>query len=540
MNGCISRPPDISSSTNALLEHQTFLQLPRKMPVDYSKWDALELSDDSDIEVHPNVDKRSFIRAKQNQIHQQREERKYKITTYKYERIVNEGLLARIDALLKSLESHKKDVEGKTDTSSVDEVVFDALMEVSSDSSLGADLPPTPPPGVHSKEAQLSYSRMMGALVDQVKVEVDKTKTEGMARYSAFIKEVAGHQNKVQGLQKSLDAELAKLEKEGAGKITSESIHTGFNSSHVAKPTPSAAVSRSMTTELLNAPQASGDTKAGSEADDEGGFGAVNIASGEDDDDIEASPTAKKFGKIAYGDYRSSLEFIGSHPEILVEKETDGLLVEAFDAQSKAKSTKDEEYARQCVHQALLLQYCRQLGKDGVGLFFKRVQTQGHQARKLFLDDVNSTYARIKSRTAEIAKEAAAEGGDREQIQLHAVDPNTTINIVTPPPMAECQNDDEKTAREIFDTFPPGLQRALESGSLDKVNEVLGKMSVDEAEQIVEQLGNGGMLSLEEGLIDATTEEGRKTMEEIERSRRMPGDADTTDGAKVVEVEEMD
>ncbi|KAA8564058.1 hypothetical protein EYC84_012047 [Monilinia fructicola] len=27
------------------------------MPINYSKWDALELSDDSDVEVHPNVDK---------------------------------------------------------------------------------------------------------------------------------------------------------------------------------------------------------------------------------------------------------------------------------------------------------------------------------------------------------------------------------------------------------------------------------------------------------------------------------------------------
>ncbi|KAI9621058.1 hypothetical protein H4Q26_013252 [Puccinia striiformis f. sp. tritici PST-130] len=46
------------------------------MPLNYSKWDALELSDDSDIECHPNVDKRSFIRLKQRQIHQKRDERK--------------------------------------------------------------------------------------------------------------------------------------------------------------------------------------------------------------------------------------------------------------------------------------------------------------------------------------------------------------------------------------------------------------------------------------------------------------------------------
>lgn len=114
------------------------------MPLDYSKWDALELSDDSDIEVHPNVDKRSFIRAKQNQIHQERLSRKHRITTLKYERVINDGLLARIDALLKSLDSHKAEVESKKDASEVDEVVFDALMDVTSDGSLGSDNPPAP------------------------------------------------------------------------------------------------------------------------------------------------------------------------------------------------------------------------------------------------------------------------------------------------------------------------------------------------------------------------------------------------------------
>ncbi|KAK5736522.1 hsp90 co-chaperone Cdc37 [Elasticomyces elasticus] len=104
--------------------------------------------------------------------------------------------------------------------------------------------------------------------------------------------------------------------------------------------------------------------------------------------------------------------------------------------------------------------------------------------------------------------------------------------------MDQCTTDDERASRKIFETFPPGLQRALQSGELEKVNEVLGKMSVDEAEIVVEQLGNGGMLSLEEGVIDATTEEGRKAMEEIERSHRMPGDAvDEEEGGRVVEVE---
>ena len=107
-----------------------------------------------------------------------------------------------------------------------------------------------------------------------------------------------------------------------------------------------------------------------------------------------------------------------------------------------------------------------------------------------------------------------------QQIQLHAVDPNTQINIVTPPPADQCTTDDERAARAIYDSFPPGLQRALASESLDEVNKVLGKMSVDEAEQVVEQLGNGVMLSLEEGVIDATTEEGQKAVEEYERQNK--------------------
>ena len=499
------------------------------MPVDYSKWDALELSDDSDIEVHPNVDKKSFIRAKQNQIHQQRVERKHRITTLKYERVINDGLLSRIDALLKSLDAHKKDVEGKKENDDVDEVVFDALTDVTGDGSLGPDQPPAPPENVHTKTEQPSYSTMMGALVDQVKTEVEKRKSgEGLPRYDAYITEVTAHLQKVQGLQKDLAVELTKLEKEEGSKITSESIHVGFDTSHVSKSAPATttaapvktSTSKSTQPELLNPGQGlEGAQTPGSEADVEDG--SLGAAPGEDIDDMEASPLAKQFGKIKSGDYAASLQFIGKHSEILAEKETDGLLVEAFNAQSNATNKKEEEYARQCVHQALLLQYCRQLGRDGVGLFFKRVQTPNHQARKLFLDDVNSTYARIKSRTAELAKQQAEEG-NKEQIQLHAVDPGTTINIVTPPPIDQCQTDDEMTARQIFDSFPPGLRRALESGSLDKMNEVLGKMSVDEAEQVVEQLGNAGMLSLEDGVIDATTDEGKKTMEEIERTKKMP------------------
>lgn len=134
----------------------------------------------------------------------------------------------------------------------------------------------------------------------------------------------------------------------------------------------------------------------------------------------------------------------------------------------------------------------------------------------MFLNDVNETYGRIKSRSAELNKDSSASNDPAgvEQIQLHAVDPNTkiTINI----PAANSEDPIEIEARKIFDTFPTDLQKALQTESLDEVNKVLGKMSVEDAEVVVEQLGNGGMLSLEEGIVDATTAEGQKKLKELE------------------------
>ncbi|KAL4909149.1 hypothetical protein BDW74DRAFT_146078 [Aspergillus multicolor] len=465
------------------------------MVLDYSKWDALELSDDSDIEVHPNVDKRSFIRAKQAQIHQQREHRRLNIQTLKYERIINDGLLSRIEKLLTSF----KDKDGSS--SSPEEVIFSTLMELASNPA--DDQPPSPPEGVHNQEKeQPKYSQMMSALVDQVKKEVEESKPENI--FQAYVKGVQGHKDKVQELQKELFTKLAELEKEEGSKITSESIHTGFDTSHVSKAkAASSTKGKTSSVELLN-PNATPGPSEHDANDDDGDV--------EDPDSIQASPLAKKFAKIDRNDYRALHQYISDNPSIVAEKETDGLLVEAFNSQMDGK----EEYARQCVHQGLLLQYCRSLGPDGISLFFKRITTREHQAGTLFRNDVNETYNKIKTRAAELAKDSSASNDPArvEQIQLHAVDPNTKITINIP----RSQSDEpiEIEARKIFESFSKDLQKALASESLDEVNKVLGKMSVPEAEDVVEKLGESGMLSLEEGIVDATTEEGRKKLAEIE------------------------
>lgn len=102
---------------------------------------------------------------------------------------------------------------------------------------------------------------------------------------------------------------------------------------------------------------------SGTEAD------AGDVADDEDGDEhIEPTALGREFGKIQIGQYRECLLFISGHPGVVAEKETDGLLIDAFNSQIAGK----DAYAKQFVHQALLLQYCRQLGRDGINLFFKR------------------------------------------------------------------------------------------------------------------------------------------------------------------------
>ncbi|KAK6067845.1 hypothetical protein SCUP515_09907 [Seiridium cupressi] len=467
------------------------------MPVDYSKWDALELSDDSDVEVHPNVDKRSFIRAKQNQIHAERQQRKHQIETLKYERQINDGLIKRISALLTSLKNHASEAEARNPA----EVAFQAVME-SAPSSAEEDKPPKRPEGVHSEvENPPTYTKMMATLLDQVNKALDEKKPTD--RYQAMVEEIGDHLAKVEDLQKQLHVKLAELEKADQGKITSDSYRTGFDSSHVAKAKPEEAEKKTENkVELLNPKFDINNPNSLSEAEPKGD---------DDDEEVQASLDAQKFAKIKSNDYRESNNFISSHSHILSEKEQDGILVLAFDAQLEGR----DDFARNCVHQALLLQYCRALGKDGVALFFKRITTKGHNAQDVFFKDVQDTYMRIKNRCREINAERAAGGNeDREQIQLHAVEPGTVINIKVPPEKSE--DADEQRCRQIFDSFKPDVRKALATGSLDKVNEVLGKMKVDEAEALVGLLGEANVLSLESEIIDATTEEGQKHLKEME------------------------
>jgi cell division cycle protein 37 len=89
----------------------------------------------------------------------------------------------------------------------------------------------------------------------------------------------------------------------------------------------------------------------------------------EDDDALpELTASLEEFSKIPLRAYERAFQFIQSHRDVIVPGASDALLVAAFRAQSDGKA----KYAKQCVHQSLLLQYCEKLGGDGVRVFFRK------------------------------------------------------------------------------------------------------------------------------------------------------------------------
>lgn len=99
---------------------------------------------------------------------------------------------------------------------------------------------------------------------------------------------------------------------------------------------------------------------SGAEADSEESEQPTN------DDDIVPTDVGKKFGEIKITDLKKSMMFIEDYPEVVSERNQDGLMVFAFNAQLEGK----ESLAKQYVHQALLLQYVKQVGRGGIKTFF--------------------------------------------------------------------------------------------------------------------------------------------------------------------------
>lgn len=273
---------------------------------------------------------------------------------------MNEVLLKRLSKLISTLESTSK-------SRSPEEVVLQALVDISSEESEDK----TPPLPANTP----TYAQMMASLVDSIKREIDQEVPGD--RVKAFLDKLRQHMVKLTDVYNQSGRRLAELEKEDNAKITSDHLHDGFSAGHVNKTTPLPATAggkkkptqRVQTMEQLNLGAKPIDSR-NDPTSSEGDADLEESAEDDNEDHIEPTKLGKEFAKIRIGDYRKCMEYISQNPAVVAERETDGLLIEAFNSQIDGK----DDYAKQCVHQALLLQYCRQLGRDGVALFFKRYE----------------------------------------------------------------------------------------------------------------------------------------------------------------------
>jgi cell division cycle protein 37 len=148
------------------------------------------------------------------------------------------------------------------------------------------------------------------------------------------------------------------------------------------------------------------------------------------------------------------------------------------------------------------------------------------RAEKVFVDDMESTYAHLVTRAAALSESSS---GGTEQIQLVPENSSMTIsfNVPTGPPPENLilegpgtEDLDIEEARktlqmrwDVFEGFDEEMKDALKKGTLEGVNKVLGSMSVEEAEDVVQKLDLVGILNFAEGGIRDET--GKTNTEEI-------------------------
>lgn len=172
--------------------------------------------------------------------------------------------------------------------------------------------------------------------------------------------------------------------------------------------------------------------------------------------------------------------------------------------------------------------------------YYYRMSSGDKRAQMVFVDDLEKTYSMMMSRALKAKKD---EESGQERIQLVAEDPSQTISFNVPdgpPPeniklegpgsegldLEEVRNALQRRW-DIFNNFDEDLRKALKTNKLEEVNDVLGDMDVEKAEDVVKLLEIAGILSFSQsGIVDQT---GRGPETEAAVEEVVEADADKVD-----------
>lgn len=504
------------------------------MPIDYSKWDKIEISDDSDVEVHPNVDKSSFIKWKQRDIHEKRQQRNIEIKSILVQLTMYVKLNERVDYILKNATddqlldnafivkaiNSKFDPKEKFSYEKLKEEKGSELRKGLRDLTFDAE----------EIENTPCYNEMIEDLFIQIKEDHEDARNDG-ARIREYVKE---HRTKIDDVLLKLTIKLDDLLYQKSMLVTSEDLHTGFDKtfmnkstdepetkaeqSTVAKVEPPATESSGKTKIVKDTPSPSSKSEVSSSKPSASPSASVPAASvpsssavaappanstpSSELDDLTIHPDTLAYSKIT--SVQASAEFLIRHTYICTEEQKDALLMSAFDAQLSG----DSALALRVIHQSLILQYVAQLAgpkppRDqtikAIKLFCGKIADKSSPASNGFLQDVQNTFNHIVQRCEVIKAEHASGGADGDegeaQIQLKALDDDTQLLVNLPEP--------NTPQYEIFTTqIPVEMQTAVKTGSLDEVNKVFASMKVEEAEHILELFDQCGVIGINAYLED--------------------------------------
>ncbi|KAI9105986.1 hypothetical protein DFS34DRAFT_40503 [Phlyctochytrium arcticum] len=447
------------------------------MPLDYSKWDKLELSDDEDFECHPNVDKPSMVRWRQADIHRKRRERADKLNILRKEKALN---LETINNLRSFHESSK--------TSDVPKRTADAFGLQTKLAERDAELMEHETAVISKdRDARWGPPEADPIILTRVpfKAILDKVDPSSPSFISSLEKAISALETR----NKSLDSEIQKEDEEVGKKTTMDDLKEGFNKTMISKPSSVAQQppDKKPVSKEGGASQKSNpvDSSPQSAAED-------NDEDDDDEDDKITYPPAQAFCDIKGGMGESAV-FLRKHPELVCQKYSDMILAEAF----RLQLDKRDMEARQAVQQALLLQYCGLLGTDGVSIFFARLQSPQHNARQMFFKDIQETYTRIQVRVAEIKRKQELEEAQEQKAlraRLEACrQPDGTIKL----PISENPTPEETGKAQYFSTLPLKFQEALLLQDVDAINTHLQTLTPEEGEELVKQCNDAGLLNLE-------------------------------------------
>jgi cell division cycle protein 37 len=483
------------------------------MAIDYSKWDKLELSDDSDIEVHPNVDKTSFIKWKQRDIHEKRIQRENEIKGLKVQKEMYTQLNKRMDNILSNLNDEQLLVATERN----------AYMNSKFDKNEKCTLEP-------ENEDVPTYNEMIEDLFSQMEGDIKKENLHFDAENLKL--KLKEHRAKVDDTLKQIDPKIKEFEADKTKHITSEDIHEGWNSSFINKKnqsdateaaasasaeaaavnTPTDSLAASTTTapstiETLNSPKAATPLKRPSKPLSELG-------------ELELLPETEQY--LALPTVKASGAFIVDHPFIACVHQKDAVVMKAFDYELND----DHKTAQELIHKGMILQFCADILENApdpnmplevrlnyVKQLFVQLEKDNSPGKMAFDQEVAKLVNHVSERCKIIKQEAAEEdahagedGEQVEQIQLRSMDPNSELIVTIP---------EEGTPEyEAFQDIPDKMKEALKTGSLDAVNEVFATMHVDEAEELLEKFNESGVIGVQ-ALLD-----NEKQFEELKENQK--------------------